>query len=272
MRQLILLCFLGLFTHFAFCQTDPLTQSYGSRSQGMGQLRLFTRDAWTFFNNVGNLDRLEESELVAGYDSRFGLKELSTYSLAGGIKSKVGTFGLGVSSFGDQFFNQQILGIGFSNTLGIVSLGVKLDWFQTQIEGFGSSHSFLISLGGVAELGPKTFLGAYFSNLNQAKYSKNSEQLLPTLIQMGISYLASTNLSLSAEIEKEVETNPIFRAGLEYKLQEWIYLRTGVSSNPSRISFGLGLRKDRFGFDYAFGENTALGVSHHLSLGFKVGK
>ncbi|WP_338224535.1 hypothetical protein [Algoriphagus confluentis] len=238
----------------------------------MGNLRLFTRDAWTFFNNVGNLDRLEESELTAGYDSRFGLKELNTYSLAGAMKSQLGTFGLGVSSFGDQYFSQQILGFGFSNTLGIVSLGIKLDWFQTQIEGFGSAHSFLISMGGVAELGPKTFLGANFSNLNQAKYSRNTEQLLPTLIQMGINYLASENVSLAAELEKEVETNPIFRAGLEYKLQHWIFLRAGVSTNPSRISFGLGLRKDRFGFDYAFGENTALGVSHHLSLGLSLGK
>ena len=89
---------------------------------------------------------------------------------------------------------------------------------------------------------------------------------------MGISYLPSESIRIIAELEKDIELDPIFRAGIEYHLNEWIYLRTGISSNPARLSFGLGLRKDRFGFDYAYGQNTALGRTHHLSLVFNLEK
>ena len=253
-------------------QTDPLSQAHGARAQGMGNPKVFLPDSWTFFNNIGALDRIENSQISAGLDSRFGIPDLSSVDLSLGWKNDFGTFGLGVSRFGGKLFSQQLLGLGFSNTLGIVSLGAKIDWYQTQIEGFGTGNAFLFSLGGVAELGPKFFLGANFSNLNRAKVSQNNDQRLPTLVQMGISYLPSESIRIIAELEKDIELDPIFRAGIEYHLNEWIYLRTGISSNPARLSFGLGLRKDRFGFDYAYGQNTALGRTHHLSLVFNLEK
>lgn len=253
-------------------QTDPLTQAHGARSQGMGNVRIHLPDSWTYFNNIGALDRLEESQIGAGFDHRFGIQELSTVDLSLGWKTDHGTLGLGISRFGGKLFNQQQFGLGFSNTLGIVSLGAKIDWFQTNIEGFGTGNALIFSLGGLAELGPRFFLGANFTNLNRAKISQNTEQRLPTMVQMGISYLPSDNLRILAELEKDLELDPIFKAGIEYQLQKWLFLRTGISSNPARLSFGLGLRKDQFGFDYAYGQNAPLGRTHHLSLVIKLGQ
>ena len=272
MKQFLFLCFWIWAVGVSNAQTDPLTQAHGARSQGMGNTRVYLPDSWTYFNNIGALDRLEESEISAGFDHRFGLQELSTVDLALGWKNDFGTIGLGISRFGGKLFNQQLIGLGFSNTLGIVSLGAKIDWFQTQIEGFGTGNALVFSLGGVAELGPDFFLGANFSNLNRAKLSQNSEQLLPTAIQMGIAYLPRESLKILAEIEKDIELEPVFKAGIEYQLREWLFLRTGISSNPSRLSFGLGLRKEQFGFDYAYGQNTSLGRTHHLSLVLKLEK
>lgn len=272
MKQFLFLCFLIWAFGTIQAQTDPLSQAHGARSQGMGNTRVYLPDSWTYFNNIGALDRLEESQISAGFDHRFGLQELSTADLALGWKNDFGTIGLGVSRFGGKLFNQQLIGLGFSNTLGIVSLGAKIDWFQTQIEGFGSGSAMVFSLGGVAELGPDFFLGANFSNLNRAKLSHYSEQRLPTSIQMGIAYLPGESLKILAEIEKDIELDPVFKAGIEYPLREWIFLRTGISSNPSRLSFGLGLRKAQFGFDYAYGQNSALGRTHHLSLVLKLGE
>lgn len=272
MKHLLFLCFAFWAITVSQAQTDPLSQAHGARSQGMGSVKVILPDAWTYFNNIGALDRLEQTEISAGFDHRYGLSELSTVDLALGWKNDFGTLGLGLSRFGGKLFNQQLIGVGFSNTLGIVSLGAKIDWFQTQIEGFGTGHALIFSLGGVAELGPKFFLGANFSNLNQAKISSNSEQRLPTAVQLGISYLPSESLRILAEVEKDIEIDPVLKAGIEYRLRDWIYLRTGISSNPSRLSFGLGMRKNQFGFDYAYGQNTSLGRTHHLSLVMKLGE
>lgn len=272
MKQFLFLCF-GCWTILsASAQTDPLTQAHGARSQGLGNVRVHLPDTWTYFNNIGALDRTEESGVGVGFDHRFGLQELSTVDLALAWKNDFGTVGVGISRFGGKLFNQQLLGIGVSNTLGIVSLGAKIDWFQTHMEGFGSGNAFIFSMGGVAALGPKFFLGAHFSNLNRAKFDQNSPQRLPTAIQLGFSYLPTESVKVFAEVEKDIELSPFLKAGIEYQLQKWLTLRTGVSTNPARLSFGMGLRKERFGFDYAYGQNTSLGRTHHLSLVLKLGK
>ena len=269
MKPILFLCFWAFLATFSFCQTDPFSQAQGARSQSLGNLKINLSDSWSFFNHIGSLDRMENSAIVSGFDYRYGLKELSTLSLASGIKTELGTIGLGISRFGGELFNQHLVGAGFSNTLGIMSFGAKIDWFQTQIEGYGTGNSFLISLGGKAELGPKTFFGANFSNLNRAKLGKNTELRVPTLIQMGISYLPSKSIGLYTEVEKEADSPAMLKMAMEYIPSEWLTLRTGVSSIPARISFGFGIRKNQFGFDYAFGENTNLGPSHHLSLGLQ---
>ncbi|MEP0713797.1 hypothetical protein [Algoriphagus sp.] len=272
MRQLTFLCFLLLLLFEVHGQTDPLTQVHGARSQGMGNLRVHGLDTWSYFNNPGGLAKLEESAIAAGYDNRFGLKELSTVDLVGAWKVDAGTWGFGVSHYGGKLFNQQALGVAFANQLGIVSIGAKLEWFQTQIEGFGSGHSAIFSLGGMAELSPKFSIGASISNLNRSKISKDSESRLPTGVSLGLRYTPISELQLHLEVEKDISIKPIVKAGLEYAIRDWIFLRTGINSNPSRIFFGIGLKSSRLNLDYAYGQNQALGSTHHLSLGLSFSK
>lgn len=235
----------------------------------MGGVRLFSEDSWAYFNNIGSLDRAPTSGIQVGYDSRFGLKELQTVSLAANWKNTWGSIGVGVSRFGGSLFNQQSLGVGFSNQLGIVSFGAKIDWFQTSIENFGTGNGILLSLGGVATLGPKFFLNAHFINLNRSKVSRDAIERLPTAVQMGMSYLPSEGLSLHLELEKDLERSASVRLGIAYDLSEWLSLRTGIKTNPGDLFFGIGLHPQRFDINYAFGQNTALGSTHHLSLGFR---
>lgn len=269
MKHSIFFCFLFLVFSSLKAQTDPLTQSHGARSQSLGNLRVNISDSWAYFNNIGSLDRIAESELAVGYDHRFGLNELSTFDLVGAWKNNFGTIGFGVSRFGGSLFNQQSLGIGFSNQLGIVSIGMKAEWFQTQIEGFGTGNALLLSLGGVAELSPQFFMGANISNINRGKISKNSEDRLPTSIQMGITYRPVPQLNIYLEAEKDIEIDPTVKAGLEYAFREWLWLRAGANTNPGRVFFGFGLMPGRFQIDYGFGQNSALGSTNHVSLGMR---
>ncbi|MBN7815784.1 PorV/PorQ family protein [Algoriphagus pacificus] len=269
MWRLTFLCIACFFYFQANSQTDPLTQAHGARSQGMGNLKVNLPDAWTVFNNIGALDRISASEIAVGYDQRFGLNELSTLDLAASLKTEKGSFGLGLSRFGGKLFNQQMFGIGYSQKLGISSFGVKADWFQTQIQDFGTGNSFVFSLGGVADLGPKIQIGGYFSNINRAKISNNSQDHLPTAINLGLTYVPISTLKIHLETEKDILIKPVVKAGLEYGIHDLVLLRAGVNSNPSRLFFGLGIRPGKFLLDYGMGQNTALGSTHHVSLGFQ---
>jgi len=270
MKQLTFFCFLLCLNFSAKAQTDPLTQLHGARSQGMGNLRVHGMDVWSFFNNPGGLAKLESSAISAGYDNRFGLKELNTVTLVGAWKVEAGTLGFGVSRYGGKLFNQQSLGIAFANQLGIVSIGGKLEWFQTQIEGFGTGNSLIFSLGGMAELGPQFSIGASISNPNRSKISNDSETRLPTGVSLGILYNPIPQLQIHLEVEKDIQIDPIVKAGLEYGIKDWIFLRTGINSNPSRLFFGIGLKSTRFTMDYAYGQNQDLGSTNHVSLGFSL--
>lgn len=268
MKQLIFFCFLLCTFFIAKAQTDPLTQVHGARSQGMGNLRVHGMDSWSYFNNPGGLAKLENSAISVGYDNRFGIKELSTVDLVGAWKIKAGTLGFGITRYGGTLFNQQALGVAFANQLGIVSVGGKLEWFQTQIEGFGTGGSLIFSLGGMAELSQTFSIGASISNLNRSKISKDSETRLPTGVSLGIFYSPTDQLQFHLEIEKDIQIKPVVKAGLEYGIRDWIFLRTGINSNPSRMFFGIGLKSKHFTLDYSYGQNQSLGSTNHVSLGF----
>ncbi|WP_192351148.1 hypothetical protein [Algoriphagus sp. Y33] len=270
MKLWTFLCFLACLAYCAKAQTDPLTQVHGARSQSMGNLRVHGMDTWSYFNNPGGLAKLESSAVSAGYDSRFGLKELGTVDLAGAWKVKAGTVGFGVSRYGGNLFNQQSLGFAFANQLGIVSIGGKLEWFQTHIEGFGDGNAIIFSLGGMAELSSTFSVGASISNLNRTKISKDTDVRLPTGISLGLLYTPIPQLQAHLEVEKDIQIKPVIKAGLEYGIKDWAFIRTGINSNPSRLFFGLGLKSNRFILDYAHGQNQALGSTNHVSLGFSL--
>ncbi len=259
------LVWIGLFLESVAQSTLPL-QSFGARSIGMGGVKHYVLDSWSIFNQVGALDRIDRSMVSANVDQRFGIKELSTFGLSGIYKTSVGTAGLGLARFGSALFNQQMLGLGFSNTLGIVSIGAKIDWHQTQIEGFGSGHAWMFTFGGVAELSPELYIGAQVTNVNQARFSRFSENRLPSTVLLGLAYVPLPSTKIILETEKPLEGDPLLRLGLEHSIKNMFFLRTGAGTHPTRIHFGAGLRRDWFGFDYAFGQQSALGHSHHFSL------
>ncbi|WPR73616.1 hypothetical protein [Algoriphagus sp. NG3] len=267
MKLLTFLCFLLCLQSLALAQTDPLTQVHGARGQGMGNLRVHGMDVWSYFNNPGGLAKLEYSAISAGYDSRFGLKELTTVDLVGAWKIKQGTLGFGISRFGGKLFNQQSLGVAFANQLGIVSIGGRLEWHQTQIESFGTGNGLIFSIGGIAELSPEFSIGASIFNLNRSKISRNSDTRLPTGVVLGIFYNPISQVQIHLEAEKDIQIKPIVKAGLEYGVKDWVFLRAGINSNPSRMFFGIGLKSTRFTVDYTYGQNHALGSTSHVSLG-----
>ncbi|SHO59452.1 hypothetical protein [Algoriphagus zhangzhouensis] len=256
----------GLVT-VGFAQTDPLTQTHGAINQGLGNLRVNPTNAHSYFNNPGALSRIEKSEMAVGFDLRYGLKELSTGDLALAWKRQNGTFGFGISAFGGKLFKQQTIGMAYSNQMGIVSAGLKAELLQTQIDGFGSATSLIFSFGGIAELSPKFFIGANISNINRAKVSAESNNRLPTGVQLGINYLPTDQLSLFLEIEKDIQLEPITKLGISYSIQDWIILRSGINTQPSRLFFGLGILPGKISINYAYGQNSSLGSTHHLSFG-----
>lgn len=249
-------------------QNGMETYPKGARSMGMANSHVTLEDGWSIFNNIGALGRISSTQAFFSYDHRLGIQELTTLAAGAAIVEDFGVFGIGLSHYGSAFFNQQNIGIGFSNTLGIASFGFKINYFQTNMEGFGRSGSPLLEFGGVAALGSNLFFGAHVYNFTRSKFSKAGSDYLPTVIKAGLSYRPLDKLMINVEAEKEIILPAQFKMGIEYNLLNQFWARSGIHTQPNNLFFGMGFKPKRFHIDYALSQNYRLGYTHHFSFNY----
>lgn len=264
---------LFIFVCFAsWGQNGTETYPKGARSMGMANAHVTLEDGWSVFNNIGALGRLSSSQAFFSYDHRLGIQELTTLAAGAAVVSDLGVVGLSLSHYGSTLFNQQNVGLGFSNTLGIASFGFKVNYFQTNIEGFGRNGSPVLEFGGVAVLGTHLFFGAHVYNFTRAKFSRVGSDYLPTVIKAGLSYRPADKLLINVEAEKEIVLLPQFKMGIEYNLLNKFWARAGIHTQPSNLFFGMGFKPKRYHIDYALSQNYRLGYTHHFSFNYLLEK
>lgn len=270
MGRLILIYLLcaALVNAEASAQSGLETLPKGARSMGMANAHVTVEDAWSIFNNIGALTGIEQSQAFFAYDHRGNLSELTTLAAGAVFKSELFSYGLSVSTYGEEFFSQSQIGLGIAQKLGIASIGVKANYFQTSIEGFGTGRSAVLEFGGLAELTPELFFGAHIYNLTGSRFGKNSIDQLPTVIKSGISYRPSENVMVNLEAEKDILLPPTLKVGLEYSLHQKVWARAGINNQPNRLCFGIGFRAKSFHLDFAVNQNPYLGSTQHFSFNY----
>lgn len=249
-------------------QSEQIAHPNGARSMGMANANVTIGDGWSIFNNIGALTGIEQPQAFFAYDHRGNLNELTTLAAGAVFKSEQFSYGLSVSTFGEELFSQSQIGLGISQKLGIASIGIKASFFQTSIEGFGTGRSAVFEFGGLAELTPELFFGAHIYNLSGAKFGKNSVDHLPTVIKSGISYRPADNVMVNIEAEKDILLPHVLKVGLEYSLHEKIWARVGINNQPNRLCFGIGFRAKSFHIDFAVNQNPYLGSTQHFSFNY----
>ncbi|MCH7402962.1 hypothetical protein ACFOUP_09595 [Belliella kenyensis] len=240
----------------------------GARSMGMANASSTLSDTWSPLNNIASIAYLQSSSIAVGYDHRFQMDELTTLSASAVFYTQKFNFGISTSSYGDDYFNQQHIGIGIANRLGIASLGLKVNLLQTNIEGFGRAISPVFEFGGLAELTPMLWFAGHIYNITYSKFSKASADHLPTVVKSSLSYRPSDKLMLNIEAEKDILLPADLKLGLEYNLLDKVWMRSGFHIIPGNLFFGLGFKPKRFVIDYALGQQKYLGPTHHFSVGY----
>ncbi|MBC5993638.1 PorV/PorQ family protein [Pontibacter cellulosilyticus] len=258
---------MSIISTSALGQTDA---PFGARAAALGNASVTLPDLWALHNNVAGIGSLQQAQLGVYAENRFGMRELSTVALLAAFPTiKYGVYGVSFSRFGDELYSQQHLGVGIAHKLGQFSLGAKLDVWQIAVEGYGSQKAAAVSVGGQAEVIPELYFGAYASNVNQAKLAAFEDERLPTIMKAGLAYRPYRKLLITAETEKNIDHDATFKAGLEYQaLEEKLYLRSGFTSLTNMFTFGAGFKARHLLVDYAFGNTTLLGNSHHLSVSY----
>lgn len=272
-RFIFFLLFISLVCpNLALAQLE--NPAMGGRAQGMANASVAIRDHWAIFNNVGGLAGVTKYTGQIAYNNQFGITNFQTFALGVVAPVKTGVAGLSISKFGDNLYSEQRIGLGYGHQIKNVSLGIKANYIQVSIQDLGSKGTFAFEFGGIARLSKEVVFGAHIYNFNQGVLNTTSgeEEKLPVIMKAGISYHPLPALMINAETEKNIDLPATFKVGLEYQIVPQIYLRTGIQNEPLTNFFGVGFQPKWFHLNYALSTNNTLGMSHHLSFTYQLGK
>ncbi|MEP1031967.1 hypothetical protein [Ekhidna sp.] len=244
----------------------------GGRSAGMAGASLTLGDEFSLFNNIGGLGRLENHAAFASYQNRYGVSQFQVVGAGAVYATDIGNAGVGFYKFGDDIYSEQRVHLAVGNKIQMVSLSLGLDLLQYNIATVGTSRALAIQFGGIAEITSQLRFGAHIFNLNQAKYDSETGERIPTIMKGGFSYRPSDELMLNLEVEKDLDFDEIFKAGIEYRIVEKVFVRTGISTQPFIGAFGVGFHPKNLKFDYGFSNDSKLGNIHEISVAYSFKK
>lgn len=236
---------------------------------GLGYASSCLSDVWALFNNPAGLTGGKQPEAFFSYDAYPAFSSFNRMAAGFAIPTGPGVTGIGVYRFGDDLYNEQIISAAFANTLGIASLGLKVNYIQYHTEGFGNTGALTVSMGGIAQLTPHLSIGAHVININQPNLTKLSEEALPTVLLLGLGVTLSEKVFITSEIEKDLGYDLIWKSGLEYKVHKKVTARTGFNIRPQAGVLGLGWSIKKFHLDYAVAYTMNLGASHQAAISYR---
>lgn len=232
-----------------------------------------SNSAFSIFLNPAGLADLTFLSLASSYYQLYELKEFSGGNLAFclPLKSNIG-LGIGLQTFGKSDFYLENLytvagGIRFKEKFQV---GMSIKYLRISFgQNYPELSNFSLDVGVLSCFKDKFQLGGIIKNLNSPEFA--GEQLFPSY-SLGIKTLFFKNVFLNLDVYKEKDFTPQMRFGQETVLQKNFSLLFGFQTEPVRYSLGTSLNLANFNLDYAYLNQAVLGISHMVSLIFKLEK
>ena len=90
-------------------------------------------------------------------------------------------------------------------------------------------------------------------------------------MRAGLSFDVTEDFLLVLETEKDLDFPEVYKAGLEYRVIDNVWVRTGLRTEPFKGAFGVGFKPRNYQVDYAFSNDVNLGAIHEVSCSFFIG-
>lgn len=225
---------------------------------------------------IYNQKFLPYNVLTTGFDlpSRMGKVGLSFESMTVSYRdeSLVGESVVGLShAFTLQEDRISTLNMGYTVKYMSVDYGQSAGISGTGEDGMdlGSSSAFGLDLGFQATLSKRHWLGVVVHNVNRPQIgSGGTTSFLPRDVQAGFSYAPTRQVITSFALVSSPGFTSEFHAGLEYTLNPYLTLRSGIQSSPNRFGGGFSFSAKGIKLDYALLTHPVLPATHQFSLAY----
>ena len=266
--KIILLTVFPVFLSFSSYAQEifPL----GSRPAALANTYVMESDLWSVYHNQAGLGSYNHLSIGFHHENKFLVKQFSLHALALTLPVKPGTIGFSYSYFGYEKYNESKIGLGFGKTFGeTFSAGVQVNFHRIfQLTEYGNRNSLSVEGGIQYKPVESVALGIHIFNPTRAKISPYDRDTIPTILRAGLSYKPYEKLWLGMETEKILDKELKVKAGVEYRLLENIFLRTGIVTNPVKSTFGFGYQSPKISADIAFTRTEILGFTPHFTFRF----
>ena len=247
----------------------------GARYAAMGNVGVMYPGLWSVSYNQAALGFYNHLSAGFHHENRFALSEFSLHSFAITLPTGTGTFALSCSYFGYSLYNESKIGLGFGKALNKkLSAGLQFNWLNSHIsDETGNVGAMVIEAGILAKPTDNLSIGFHIFNPAASGFSTLiQKEPIPVTIRFGIGYEFRKKAFFAIETEKDIKMNPpFFKTGIEYRIMQNIYARTGVMiSNLISHTAGVGVILTRMEIDFAVSHHQILGYTPHLSIQYNI--
>jgi hypothetical protein len=233
----------------------------------MGYAGFSVSDEASLFNNVAGLAQLEAPAFFFGCEVAPQLPGANRTFASFALPTSGGTLGIGMFRFGDDVYNEQLLGLGFGHRLGSTSLGVRLNYVQYRARGFSTHHATTIDFGGVTQITEKVRASAGIFNLTQASIAFNEP--LPITLVAALAVQLDKQMLVVTEVEKKLGAQLRIKGGMEYGVASKVFFRFGFNTNPLALFTGVGAKTRKINIDYAISYSQFIGFIHQATAAYR---
>lgn len=259
MRTLFIITLLtGCINVIAQSLRYPLAVPYA----GLSSYSTKQHDAFSFTGNQAALAQANEAAVGVYGERRFMLANISAYSLAAAVPSKLGNFGVQVNYSGFKNFTENKFGLAYARSLGSkMDVGIQFNYYGYRIPVYGSASAIYAEAGAIFHVSDKLNAGVHVYNPMNAKLGKDGDEKLASAYKFGLGYDASENFFVSGEINKEEDKPVNVTAGAQYQFAKQFFARAGFLSESSTVFAGAGVSFKNIRVDVAGSYHPQLGLS-----------
>lgn len=266
MKTVLVFFIIFIYVKESKCQFE--NTDVGARTIGLnGAFTSLSDNSLAIFYNPSGLGQLKYREISFHYSpSPYGISEISTSALTYAEPLKFGTIGIAIKTFGFELYRETNAILSYGNNFrGKIFYGLNLNYYYINIKNYNSASGFGADIGAMAYITDFLKWGFFAKNFTGSKIGETHEKLAQ-VYRTGFTAQPRNDLSLILEIEKDVKYPLSFRGGLEYNINEYVDIRSGIGTEPTSFSGGISINYKLFQLEYAIYNHNDLGITNQGSL------
>jgi len=216
------------------------------------------------------IEQSDSTEISLNCQLPYNLRELSIKSIKLSNPTRWMKLDVFWAQTGDAVFLENYLSLGASRYLSeSFMLGIKAGYYHYSLINKEKGSTLLSEIKCSYKLHEHFEIDIYIFNPTGSKISKGENNiLLYQSFHIGGLFSTTEKAEWLFEIEKVQQEKLIWHLGFEYVVWNTFILRTGLSANPLKPSWGIGGQIHRLKYSLSENVHPVLGFSSCFTIGY----